>query len=133
MSQFFASMLFAVILSAFTSLIEAVLLSVPATHIETLVQSRRRSGLVLQRLRRNIDRPIAGILSLNTIVNTAGGVVGGATTAQLFGAAAVLPFSVAFTLSILIFAEVIPKTIGVVHAKALASWVAYPSSSSSGS
>jgi len=126
MSQFFASMLFAVILSAFTSLIEAVLLSVPATHIETLVQSRRRSGLVLQRLRRNIDRPIAGILSLNTIANTAGGVIGGATTAQLFGAAAVLPFSVAFTLSILIFAEVIPKTIGVVHAKALASWVAYP-------
>ena len=69
MSQFFASMLFAVILSAFTSLIEAVLLSVPATHIETLVQSRRRSGLVLQRLRRNIDRPIAGILSLNTIAD----------------------------------------------------------------
>ncbi len=126
MSQFLAAMLFAVVLSAFTSLIEAVLDSVPATHIETLVQSRRRSGLLLQRLRRDIDRPIAGILSLNTIANTAGGVVGGAATAQIFGADSVLPFSVAFTLSILIFAEVIPKTIGVVHSKALASWVAYP-------
>jgi len=125
MTQFIAVMLFAVILSAFTSLIEAVLYSVPATHIETLVQSRRRSGLILQRLRRDIDRPIAGILSLNTIVNTAGGALGGATTAQIFGAGSVIPFSAAYTLAILIFAEVIPKTVGVVHAKTLAPWVAY--------
>jgi len=125
MIEFLVLMVLAVFLSAFTSLIEAVLYSVPATHVETLVQSGRRSGLILQRLRRDIDRPIAGILSFNTIVNTAGGALGGATTAQIFGAESVLYFSAAYTLSLLILAEVIPKTIGVVHSKAMAPWVSY--------
>ena len=46
--------------------------------------------------------------------------------AGVFGAARIWVFSVAFTLAILLFSEVLPKTIGVVYSRALAPFVARP-------
>ncbi len=126
MFELIAAVMFAVIISAACSVFEAVLYSVPATHIEGMAQARRRSGLILQRFRRDIDRPIAGILSLNTIANTAGAAVAGAYAARVFGADSVILFSAVFTLTILVVSEVIPKTVGVVYSKRLASWIAMP-------
>ena len=73
-----------------------------------------------------MDRPIAAILSLNTIANTGGAAVVGAVALKLFGAAWVGYFSVIFTLLILLFAEVIPKTAGVTYSRLLAGLIARP-------
>ena len=67
-------------------------------------------------MRQQVDRPIAAILSLNTIANTGGGAVAGALAATAYGQDRIWIFSLAFTLAILFVSEVLPKTVGVVHA-----------------
>ncbi len=117
---------FVVIISAGCSMFEAVLYSVPLRHLETMVRSRKKSGIILKKLRKNVDKPITAILTLNTISNTAGAAIAGAMAATIFARELLGYFSVFFTLAILIFSEVIPKTAGVVYARQLASFVAYP-------
>ena len=117
---------FVLITSAACSLFEAVLYSVPPTRIEMLVRDGRPSGRILRRMRQQVDRPISAILSLNTISNTGGGALAGALAAGAFGEPNVLYFSIAFTLVILLFAEVLPKTVGVVYSRQLAPLVAQP-------
>lgn len=114
------------IISATCSLFEAVLYSVPASHIEVLESSGHSSGRVLKGLRKQVDRPITAVLSLNTIANTGGGAFAGAIAAREFGNENVIYFSVVFTFAILLFSEVLPKTFGVVYARNLASVVSYP-------
>ena len=111
--------------SAICSLFEAVLYSVPVSRIEALGRAGSPSGHILKELRRRVDRPIAAVLSLNTIANTGGGAIAGALAAQVFGGNIWL-FSCVFTLAILVFSEVLPKTIGVVYARGLAPWIARP-------
>jgi CBS domain containing-hemolysin-like protein len=110
------------------SLCEAVLYSVPLSHVETLAEKGKRSGTLLKSLRGNVDRPIAAILTLNTIANTAGAAIAGAAAAYVFSDwyYAVPIFSCLLTLTILIFSEIIPKTIGVVYARQLSGVLAYP-------
>ncbi|MCY4638153.1 MAG: hemolysin family protein [Acidobacteria bacterium] len=112
--------------SAACSLFEAVLYSVPASRIEALDRANRPSGRILKEMRQQVDRPIAAVLSLNTIANTGGGALAGALAAGAFGAARIWVFSLVFTLAILLFSEVLPKTVGVVYARALAPFVARP-------
>ena len=111
--------------SATCSLFEAVLYSVPTSRIEALVRARRPAGHILKEMRRHVDRPIAAVLSLNTIANTGGGAIAGALAAQVFGGR-IWIFSLVFTLVILLFSEVLPKTIGVVYARGLAPLIARP-------
>lgn len=126
MTELIFAVAFALIVSAGCSMFEAVLYSVPLRHLESMIRSGRRSGKIFKRLRSNVDRPIAAILTLNTIANTAGAAVAGAMAAVVFGRDQLGYFSIFFTLSILIFSEVIPKTAGVVYARKLAPLVAYP-------
>ena len=112
--------------SAACSLFEAVLYSVPASRIEDLDRAKRPSGRILKQMRQRVDRPIAAVLSLNTIANTGGGALAGALAGGIFGTARIWVFSVAFTLAILLFSEVLPKTFGVVYSRALAPFVARP-------
>ncbi|MCE2539647.1 MAG: HlyC/CorC family transporter [Acidobacteria bacterium] len=112
--------------SAACSLFEAVLYSVPASRIEALDRANRPSGRILKEMRQQVDRPIAAVLSLNTIANTGGGALAGALAAGAFGAARIWVFSLVFTLAILLISEVLPKTVGVVYARALAPFVARP-------
>ena len=116
----------AVAISGICSLLEAVLYSVPLSQIESMVAEGRSAGRILQRLRQDVDRPIAAILSLNTIANTAGATVAGAAAQAVFGHAWLGYFSAFFTLLILMFSEVIPKTAGVVYNRALAGVIARP-------
>ena len=120
------TVLLVVVISALCSLFEAVLYAVPVSHIESLAQGGYRSGRILQRLRSEVDRPIAAILSLNTIANTAGAAVAGALVASNLGESWVAYFSGLLTFAILIFSEVIPKTAGVVYSRPLAGIIARP-------
>ena len=116
----------AVFISAGCSLFEAVLYSVPVRHVEALALKGKSSGKILKGLRENIDRPITAILSLNTIAHTAGAAVAGSAATAVFGHHWLGWFTALFTLAILIFSEVIPKTAGVVYARSLAPFVAHP-------
>ncbi|MBW1783901.1 MAG: HlyC/CorC family transporter [Deltaproteobacteria bacterium] len=117
---------FAVSISAVCSLFEAVLYSVPLRHIEAMVHSGKAGGTIFKDLRRNVERPISAILSLNTIANTAGAAFAGAAATAVFGHQWLGYFSALFTLTILLFSEIIPKTAGVVYGRSLVSVVAYP-------
>lgn len=115
-----------VLISAICSLLEAVLYSVPDSQVEAMAESGSRAGKVLRTLRGNIDQPITAILSLNTIANTAGAAVAGALATEALGEPWLPVFSGAFTLAILLFSEVMPKTVGVLHSRALAPLIALP-------
>ncbi len=116
----------AIIVSALCSIIEAVLYSVPQSQVEVMARSGKKSGLVLKKLKKNIQQPITAILTLNTISNTMGAAVAGASAAVVFGEENLVWFSVFFTLTILLFSEILPKTAGVAYAKILATWIAIP-------
>ena len=115
-----------VLTSAACSLFEAVLYSVPPAHIDTLERAGQPAGPVLRRLRSQVDRPIAAILSLNTVANTGGAALAGAIATSVLGSVWIGYFSAAFTLAILILSEIIPKTAGVVYARQLAGPIAAP-------
>jgi CBS domain containing-hemolysin-like protein len=84
------------------------------------------TAVILENLRLDIEEPITAILTLNTVANTVGAAVAGACVAKLFGDGNVIWFSAIFTLSILIFSEIIPKTLGVSFAVKLAPYLARP-------
>jgi CBS domain containing-hemolysin-like protein len=110
----------AIAVSFLCSMLEAGLLSLPRSHVAAMVERRSRAGLMLQSMKDNIDRPLAAILTLNTIAHTVGAAGVGAQAAVVFGDAGVGVAGAVMTLAILVFSEIIPKTLGVVHARALA-------------
>ncbi|RJX29627.1 MAG: HlyC/CorC family transporter [Desulfurivibrio sp.] len=116
----------AILVSALCSIIEAVLYSVPASRVEILAKSNRLSGRLLKGLKNNIQQPITAILTLNTIANTMGAAIAGASAAAVFGDRYLSLFSALFTFTILIFSEILPKTIGVVYSREIAPWIAIP-------
>jgi CBS domain containing-hemolysin-like protein len=116
---------FAIIVSAGCSLFEAVLYSVPSRTIESMAQAGKTSATILKEMRVNVERPISAILSLNTIANTAGAAVAGASATAVFGHEYLGYFSAFFTLAILVFSEIIPKTAGVVYGRSMVPLVAY--------
>ncbi|MHC1789148.1 hemolysin family protein [Solidesulfovibrio sp.] len=116
----------AVVLSAFCSLSEAALYSVPWSWIERLRKDGRASGELLFALRANVEKPITAILTLNTIANTAGAAVAGAAAAAVFGPEDLWLFTAAFTVVILALGEIMPKTIGVAYCRPVAALIAAP-------
>ena len=107
------------------SLLESVLLSVTHAHIAVLKREGKRSSDILRDLKRNINHPLAAILTLNTVANTVGAAGVGAQAFLLFGSEWVAYFSAALTVMILVFSEIIPKTLGAVFWKRLSSPAAY--------
>jgi CBS domain containing-hemolysin-like protein len=116
----------AVGVSSFCSFAEATLYAVPWSSIERLRASGRRAGELMHALRSQVDKPIAAILTLNTLATTAGSVIAGAAAASVLSPEHMSAFVVIFCLLSLMFGEIIPKTLGVVHASALALPLAMP-------
>ncbi len=116
----------ALIISAICSLTETMLYSVSWAHIEELRKKGKLSGELLFQMRSHVERPIAAVLTLNTIANTAGSTVAGAAFASAFGSVYMGVFAAVFTCLILIFGEIIPKTIGVLYANPTSSVLARP-------
>lgn len=113
------------VVSFLCSIFESVLLSVTRPQIEVLVHGGRRAGRLLAGFKENMDVPIAAILILNTAAHTVGAAVAGASYAQAFSTNTLWVFSIFFTIAVLLFTEIIPKTLGVSHAITLASPVAH--------
>jgi len=115
----------ALIVSFMCSIFEAVLLSVSPVQVESLAKSGARSGRLMRRFKERIDVPISAILIVNTIAHTMGAAVAGASYENVFDPSTLWIFSIVFTVAVLLFTEIIPKTLGVAHAARLASPVAY--------
>lgn len=124
MFMLWAYLLFALGVSFLCSLLEAALLSVPKSHIAALVERGDPAGERLQRMKDDIDQPLAAILTLNTFAHTLGAAGVGAQATHIWGDAWVGVVSFVVTILILILSEIIPKTLGAVHAKRLAPFVA---------
>ena len=112
------------------SILEAVLLSVTPAYVATQDRDNTAISKKLSRFKEDIDRPLAAILTLNTIAHTVGAIGVGAQAAVIFGSTEIVLFGFpvinaesfiagAMTLAILIFSEVIPKTLGANNWEAL--------------
>ncbi len=117
---------FALLISAICSLTETMLYSVTWAHIESLRKEGKLSGELLYTMRTQVERPIAAVLTLNTIANTAGSAIAGAAFTAVFGSVYMGIFAAIFTCLILIFGEIIPKTIGVLYANPISTFAARP-------
>jgi CBS domain containing-hemolysin-like protein len=126
MLELFCAVFALILISAMCSLCEAVLLSTPIGHIEKLANEGRTSGRLFRELRRDVDRPLSAILSLNTIANTGGAVIAGAAFVKVFGASHEAYFTVLITLAVLFLSEVVPKTVGAVYNRMLSPMIALP-------
>jgi CBS domain containing-hemolysin-like protein len=113
-------------ISFWCSLLEALVLSTTTAEVEALKRAKPHRGELLERFRHDMDRTISSLLTLNTMANTLGSVFVGALGADLFGHSALGIVSGALTFSILIFAEVIPKNLGVAYRTSLQPHVVYP-------
>ena len=99
-------------ISFLCSLLESVLMSTPISYITMREDEGDRNAKLFARLKEDIDRPIAAILSLNTIANTIGAAGVGRQATLLFGSEWFGLVSAITTILILLFSEIIPKTIG---------------------
>ena len=116
-----AWVLLALGVSFLCSVSEATLLSVTPVFIEALAGRHPQRAALLRRVRQEqLGRSLAGILTLNTIANTAGAVGAGAEATKIFGSVWVGVFSAAFTLTILFVSEIVPKTLGAMYWPSLA-------------
>ena len=116
----FAYLIGALALSFLCSVLEAVLLSAPMSFITMKEDEGAKNARRFKEYKSNIDRPIAAILSLNTIAHTIGAAGVGAEAVKVFGEASFGIVSAILTLRILVLSEIIPKTIGASYWRTLA-------------
>lgn len=132
MFLFVTSVALALSLSALCSLLESCLLSTSPGQIAELETKHPRRGAIWQQFKKDIHKPIAAILIINTAAHTIGATIAGAEFERVFvesgrfGGQALVWFSIIFTLLMLQFTEILPKTAGVTYNTLLAPLVAFP-------
>lgn len=121
------------------SILEAVLLSVTPTFINIKKQENKPYAKDLEALKKDVDKPLIAILTLNTIAHTVGAILVGVQAkvayAELYGTTSRKLFGISFTedimvgvvstvmtILILVASEIIPKTIGATYWKQLANF-----------
>jgi CBS domain containing-hemolysin-like protein len=97
------------------SLIEAMFLSTTSSDVEALKAKHPRRGALLEDSRIHMEETISAILTLSTISSTLGAVIVGGIATKVFGSSALGLISAAMTFTSLIFAEVMPKSLGVAY------------------
>lgn len=112
------------------SILEAVLLSVTPSFINIKKSEGRAYAQTLEKFKKDIDKPLIAILTVNTIAHTVGAILVGVQAESLeydldiFGINMVGIVSALMTILILILSEIIPKTIGATYWKQLANFTA---------
>ena len=106
-------------ISFLCSILESVLLSTPLSYITMREDEGYKPATRFLQYKEESARPLAAILALNTIANTVGA-AGVGRQAQILGGSELFGWiSALTTLLILIFAEIIPKTIGTSYYRKL--------------
>lgn len=112
-------LLLALIVSFLCSIMESVLLSTPHSFLIVKQNNGHEWAKSFIGLKKIIDKPLAAILSLNTIAHTVGAAGVGAQAVKVFGEAYLGMISAILTILILVLTEIIPKTIGTRYWKKL--------------
>jgi CBS domain containing-hemolysin-like protein len=115
--------LWSLAVSFLCSVAEAVVLTVSHAQIQALGKTRAAS--ILRHFKREIDLPIAAIVAFHTVAHTVGASVSGAIYVDVFDEKTLWVFSLVFTLLVLVFSEILPKTLGVIFVKEFAVSVAF--------
>ncbi len=118
-------LLFALGVSFICSLLESILLSITHAYTAVLIRDGRKAGKILRHMKQNIDKPLAAILTMNTVANVVGAAGVGAQAYSVFGREWVAAASGTLTVLILVCSEIIPKTLGTVYWKHLAPSAVY--------
>ncbi|WP_435412998.1 CNNM domain-containing protein [Psychroserpens mesophilus] len=131
--------LISIFFSFLCSILEAVLLSVTPTFINLKKSEGKTYAEDLETLKKDVDRPLIAILTLNTIAHTVGAILVGVQAkvayAELYGTTSRTVLGIEFTedimvgvvstimtILILVASEIIPKTIGATYWKQLANF-----------
>ena len=125
MQVFVIAVTVALVVSFMCSIFESVLLSLSRAQVEVLAEKGKPSGRLLKAFKERIDIPISAILITNTAAHTIGTAVAGASYADVFDPESLWVFTIVFTVVVLLFTEIVPKTLGVAYAHRLARPVAY--------
>lgn len=112
--------------SAICAITEAALFFVPLLKVQQLAQSKKMAAVALLAIRENMQRPIAAIVILTNIANIVGSIAVGGIAARVLGSQWLGLFSGLLTFLFIIFAEIIPKTLGERYAVQIALFVARP-------
>lgn len=121
----FLFLIAALSISFLCSILESVLMSTPISYISMREDEGYRAAPLFRRYKTDNAQAIAAILSLNTIANTIGAAGVGAQAAHLWGSKWVGLVSVLMTLAVLLFSEIVPKTIGSTRWKHMMGFTAY--------
>lgn len=126
MTQLVVSVLLVLFFSALASGTEAALFSVPYGKIMSAVEHNRRGATSLKQLKDDFRRPITTIVIINNLSNILGSIAVGALASDLFEAKFIGLFSAGLTFSVIVYAEIIPKTLGERHCESVALTIAQP-------
>lgn len=119
MVELFVFLFIALGVSFLCSILESTLMSTPISYITMFEEEGRPYAAKLKRFKQDSSRPLAAILSLNTIANTIGAAGVGRQATLLFGSQWFGVVSAVTTILILVVSEIIPKTIGTSYWKSL--------------
>jgi len=125
-TAFVVAVLFTLGVSALCSVLEAMILSTRSIEIDRLKAANPRAGLLLEKLRLDLEGTIASILTVNTVANTLGSILVGALATKAFGDFWLGVVSAGMTLGILFLSEIFPKNIGVLYRTSLQPLMVYP-------
>jgi CBS domain containing-hemolysin-like protein len=112
--------------SAICSGSEAALFSVRLVKVRRLAQSKRPEALALLSIRERMNRPIATIVILNNIANIVGTIVVGFIAREILGSQWLGLVSGILTFLVILFSEIIPKTLGERYSDQIALVIARP-------
>lgn len=115
-----------VIGSAFFSGLEAALFAVPMSRVHVLVEQNKRGAHALEQIKASVSRPVIVIVIFNNIINIVGSIFVGAVATHVFGSSLLGIVSAVLTIAIIIFGEIVPKTLGENNAESIALFFSTP-------
>ena len=108
------------------SILEAVVLSMPQTHVSLLLKDGKKTGVMWEHLKDDDSvRALTAILTLNTVAHTMGAAGVGSQVQRIWGDDVLTVASFVLTLAVLFLSEIIPKTLGSAYWKRLSTPTAY--------
>lgn len=127
MTTLFIVAFLVIFISAICSGTEAALFSVPIMKVRQMVdEGGIRGTRSLLKIREKMNRPIAMIVILNNIANIVGSIFVGVIATKELGSEWLGVVSGVLTFLVIIFAEIIPKTVGERHNVKISLFMAKP-------
>lgn len=126
MTAFVIAVLLTIGVSAFCSVLEAMVLSTTSAEIQAMQKKAPKRGLTFRKIMDEVDDTLSAILTLNTIANTAGASMVGTLAAEVLQSISAGAVAGTMTFLILIFSEIIPKNVGMAYRSYIQPVAVYP-------